>query len=292
MNQKILDGWNYHDTETERLTAELKEWAGELTCDDTLPFLKLAIHTLGEHQGRWHELNEVVESMNHHDQAYRHAVLAVSYFMTDRGLQAQSEELSYMKSGDSLLAYFEVKLLMVRALVFSGQYPSANELYQSVFSVIPADSAQPDFLRQIAIICNTLANELMSVADRTDSVRELMKASAFHSLMYWSQCGNWVNRERAFYQLSLVHLELGEAGQAVEFAQEGIHVIEANGNEPVDEAFLRLVLARAFLKSGRSGEAEQALSQADQLASQWQDDSLTDWYQEERTKLEMEAQPA
>ena len=292
MNQKILDGWTYHDTETERLVEELKSWATDLDSDDTLPFLKLAIHTMGEHQGQWQSLTELVETMSHHDQTYRHAVLAVCHFMNGNALSAQSNELNYMKSGDSLLAYLEIKLLMVRGLVFSGKYQQALNLYEDIFAIVPADSGQSDFLRQVAIICNTLANELMATPDRTESVKALMKASAHHSLMFWSQCGNWVNRERAFYLLSLVHLELGEDQKVVEFALEGLAVIEANGSEPIDEAFLQLVLGRAYLNKGLSSEFEQALEQADKLASQWQDESLVFWYQEERSRIQEDAVPA
>ena len=50
----VNDGWNYHDTDSERLARELEAAAADAVVSDLLTtFLHLSIHTIREHLGEW-----------------------------------------------------------------------------------------------------------------------------------------------------------------------------------------------------------------------------------------------
>jgi hypothetical protein len=50
----VNDGWNHHDTESERLARELEAAADNGVAVGILaPFIHLSVHTIGEHLGDW-----------------------------------------------------------------------------------------------------------------------------------------------------------------------------------------------------------------------------------------------
>jgi tetratricopeptide (TPR) repeat protein len=285
IKELIANGWSYHNTQSEKLASELEESVHQLDAEQGIPYLKLAMHTLGEHLNQWYRLATLVENIESVENDYHHAVLAVAYFLSGDYQESQRAELAYMNSGDSLLAYIEVKLLIAKALVFSGRFDQAKALYEGVFVLIPADSVDEGFTRQVAITGNAIANELLSQPERSESVNSLMEMSAYHSLDFWSQCGTWVNRERAFYLLTLVEKDLGHFRLAVDYAKSGLELIGKNGSEPIDEAFLRLALASCSLQLGQLQAYSSELSRADNIVAQWQEESLITWYSEEKEKV-------
>ena len=66
-----------------------------------------------------------------------------------------------------------------------------------------------------------------------------------------------------------------------------LDVIEANGGEgqeKVDEAFIRLAAAVAYAGLGNERARHEELITADAMASKWSDDTLTAAYHSERGK--------
>ncbi len=105
------------------------------------------------------------------------------------------------------------------------------------------------------------------------------------SLKFWKKCGTWVNEERALYLLSLVNNRLQDYCRGLEYAVSALGVINANGEEPVDEAFIRLAVARAHAGLSNRDRCSKELIKADALAAEWSDKSLTAEYQRERMKI-------
>jgi hypothetical protein len=58
-----------------------------------------------------------------------------------------------------------------------------------------------------------------------------------------------------------------------------------NGGEPVDEAFVRLAIAKSHLALASDAKYITELQKADDLAASWGDEPLFSWFQEERAKV-------
>jgi len=134
-------------------------------------------------------------------------------------------------------------------------------------------------------VSNNLASELLENDERLAAQDELMLHAARTAFRYWSRVGTWVNVERGHYLLALVHRATGDAAAAREQADEGLALIaRADGEEPVDEAFLHLARARACRDLGDDEQHVTSLERADHLAASFEGEGLVGWYREERTK--------
>jgi hypothetical protein len=79
---------------------------------------------------------------------------------------------------------------------------------------------------------------------------------------------------------------LGRHREAAAAARAGLETIRANGEEPVDEAFLNLTLSAAARGLRDKELAESALAAADALARGFDDDEgLRKWFADQRAKL-------
>ena len=68
----VNDGWNYHDTDSERLARELEAAAADAVASDLLTtFLHLSIHTIGEHLGEWGRAAQAGQACSRGPDAHR-----------------------------------------------------------------------------------------------------------------------------------------------------------------------------------------------------------------------------
>jgi hypothetical protein len=107
-------------------------------------------------------------------------------------------------------------------------------------------------------------------------------AEAAHA--FWVRCGTWVNEERALYLRALVANALGDGAEALAHADAALGIIDANGDQPVDDAFLRLDRARALGLEGDAAGQARELAAADAAAANWDDAGLNEWFAAERAK--------
>jgi len=78
---------------------------------------------------------------------------------------------------------------------------------------------------------------------------------------------------------------LGQHRDASTAARRGLDLIRANGEEPVDQAFLNLALSAAGRGLRDTELADRALAEADALASAFDEEGLRKWFADERAKV-------
>ncbi|RXJ74079.1 hypothetical protein CS022_05420 [Veronia nyctiphanis] len=292
----ILDfvnkGWKYHDQESERLSGELESLdLSSLTSEDLTPLLALSNHTMGEHRNEWERAyafaQKAVSSFDADELSSRqHSKLAVAAFMSGDVAKGHFEEAqAVVKAGDEgLAAVVEIKVAMSAALIAVGQIDDALHLFNAA-STLSSSLTEKHFAdRAIAISANNLASDLLRVSPRTDAHDELITAAATLSLAAWRKCGTWINAVRGLYLLQYVENERGRFALTVDHGLEAIAVLDKNGGDDIEEAFIRLELARALHHLGENERSTSDLNRADDLSQTWEDKSLVEWYQNERSK--------
>lgn len=84
----------------------------------------------------------------------------------------------------------------------------------------------------------------------------------------------------------MTFIKFEEWSLAIESVNEALIIIESNGAENVDKAFLLLESAKAYKELGEQVKARAHLDEADYLAEQF-DQSLVSWFLDMRSRLNM-----
>jgi hypothetical protein len=289
----IEGGWNYHDTESERLAAELEAAAAEggVSAEERVAFLRLANHAIGEHLADWPRARRLAEqtladAAPDADTAKAWAHLAIARLLAGDAVAAAEAELVFLaaQGEDSRGGLVELRFMLVAALVSGKRTDEAARLYAAALGLAEAlGEAAPH--RAIAVASNNLASELVEQAARTETEDALMLRAAEAAHAAWACCGTWVNEERALYLKALVANALGEPTEALQHADAALALIAANGEQPVDAAFLTLARARAHHLAGDPTAAAEDLARADAAAADWGDEELREWFATERAKV-------
>ena len=77
----------------------------------------------------------------------------------------------------------------------------------------------------------------------------------------------------------------GVIPEALTHIDAALRMIEANGDEPIDVAFLLLARANAGARMGAAAAHRRDLAASDALAATWDDPGLKAWYAEERGRI-------
>lgn len=292
ISELIREGWNYHDTESERLAAELEAANLEDLEDDLLAeCIRLSNHTIGEHLADWPRARMFAETVRRAKQdeslsATFCANLAVARFMAGAEIEAQQAEIeSLLAADDPVVAYLSTKSLLANALAGSRRFVDAGMVIATTNRLAFDYEGASASDRGMAVANNNIANDLLEYEDLDVNGTRLMLECAEAALTFWKRCGTWVNEERALYLLVLVNNRVGNHLAGCEFAKTALAVIAENGEEAVDEAFIRLALGSAYSGLGDIASARTQLARADALVKLWSDESLVSWYQSERAKL-------
>ena len=102
----------------------------------------------------------------------------------------------------------------------------------------------------------------------------------------WMQFGTWLNHERSLYLCALTFNRFGQWQSALDSAGKALVIIESNGVEEVDRAFLLLQVSKACQGLGNRGSADEALHAADRIAQGF-DSQLSRWFLDVRSKLKV-----
>lgn len=135
-----------------------------------------------------------------------------------------------------------------------------------------------------AVMTNNIASDLAErpVAELgLAPLREAMARAAGWSQSFWHRAGQWVNHERAHYLRAFVANALGDAATAESQARAGLVLLtnfDTQGQEKVDEAFLRSELAHALARLGRPADAQVERAQADAAIEAVNEEGITRWY--------------
>lgn len=292
INDLIRDGWGYHDTLSERLAGELEAAnLGELKGEAPAHCLRLSNHTIGEHLGDWPRARRFAEAVrgamaDGSADAGFGAHLAVARYMDGDAIAAQQAEIECLGvAADPVDTYLSVKSLLAGALGGSGRFADAGVVIAAANRLAAGLGEEAKSNRTMAVANNNLASELVESEELDAERTRLMMDCAEAAYTFWTRCGTWVNEERALYLLALVHNRRANHARGLEFAQNALGVIAANGEEAVDEAFIRLAAATAEIGLSGIASAKEHIATADGLAKAWSDESLVAWYQGERRKV-------
>jgi hypothetical protein len=294
LNELIQSGWARHENDTAALAADLEAHAVQVTdAEQAQPFVMLASHAIGEHLRDWPRaaalVRRVVEPLPREAPASGPlAALAVSEYMAGRVTEAAALELeaARLADGGPVSSFIRSRTLIASALIGSGRLDEGARLFEAVLELAAAQGDQKlPSDRAIAITANNLASSLLDRPQRTEAETAFMLRAAEASHIYWMKAGNWENEERAEYLLALTNNAAQRPEVALRHAEKGIAVIQANGEEVVDEAFLNLALANACRLLERRPAYDKALARADEIAEGFEREGLKTWFAEERAKV-------
>lgn len=288
----LTDGWNYHDTDSERLARELEAAAdAELSPGALLPFLALSTHTIGEHLGDWPRAfrlgTRVLERQTPMAETARAwARLYVAAMLAGESLAAANAELSCLAAAgeDFGATLLDMRFMLAGALVGAKRTSEAARVYRSALNLVGQVRQSPALDRTIAMASNNLGWELYETASRTADDDALMQLCAETAHTCWLRCGNWVNEERALTLKALVANATGHPEAGLADADKALAVIHANGERPLDAARLHLARASSLAALGDGNGRRRAIEEAD-LAAAKLTAELKSQFDSERAKV-------
>jgi hypothetical protein len=293
LRKLLSDGWNYHDSESERLAREL-EAAAEAGIEFKLvaPFLHLSTHAIGEHLGDWaralrlgkrvlDDQTPTLETAKAWGRLYVAAVLA------DNLIEAANSELSYLKAAgdDFSAALLDMRFMLAGALVASNRASEGARLYRGALDLVGQIRQTALLDRTIAVASNNLGWELYEMSSRSADEDALMKLCAETSFKFWLKCGDWINEERALYLKALVSNVTGSAESGLADADKALAIIASRGERPLDAARLHLVRASSLAALGDTNGRLRAIGDADAAAANLTAPNLKAQFAVERSKV-------
>jgi len=291
-DELIADGWQRHADDAPAVAALLEQHAA-LAADATqaAALLRLSNHTMGEHLRDWPRAARfaagVVSAVPGAGAAAGPLIpLAVARFMSGTILDALATQarIVALDAGQATAVVARIGVEVAANSLAIGVVDEGKALYECALALARthADAAT---VRSIAIVSNNLASDLLARTGRTDAATRLMLDVAHAAREFWMKCGTRVNEARADYLLALVYNAVGQPGTARGHGEHALALLEAHGDEKVDEAFTNLALAHSARLTGDQPGYHRHLAQADGLAAAFADAGLEQWFAEERRKV-------
>lgn len=253
-------------------------------------FSWLVNHVFGDALSDWSSAFTLLDSSKYTGSHLFLINLSVAAYCSGNPLRALAAELVCVELIDSDL--MEVKLLiamqclahMRRAIVFSDFL----FIFSSYSREINCEVA-PVVGKSLAAVLNNLVSNFIDDAElEIDNAfhRQVAVEAAVKCKELWLHFGTWINHERSLYLCALTFIKFEEWSLAIESVNEALIIIESNGAENVDKAFLLLESAKAYKELGEHVKARAHLDEADYLAEQF-DQSLVSWFLDMRSRLNM-----
>lgn len=178
------------------------------TPDQLAQLVRLVVHLLGEHLGRFDDARWRLAALRSHALADAgvQSALDVAAATLDIGV-GRADALDGLDAPQALRAEAAGAALCLGR----GQVERALALIHSAAARLEAlPSATPQDHRPLAVACNNMTWELHDLGDqRSAEQTQAMLALAAASRAHWSHAGGWLEVERAEYALALAHLSAG-----------------------------------------------------------------------------------
>lgn len=293
-SEMISTGWRNHSDDPEGVTDLLNKNVGLVDSADKLArFGALLVHHFGGHLTRWDTAETlftgVIEPFRAGLDDVQVLVLqAICQYMNGNQHALSTEAQAIALSPNSPFAPITlIRVRLAEALLCTGQLELGATVARTALQLLN-EGLPEGSERTVAVSMNNIASELVERSPRTSDEDALMLETALVAQRAWQAAGSWVNWERADYLLAFVHNATGSHDKALLVADHGLDLIRANnGEEKVDEAFLRLQKAAALKHSGRQQESSDELERAVSLVREVGEDWLDDWFADVRQKLAM-----
>lgn len=275
-----------HDADLAGAAARLRAIApSALEVDDLASYSWLVNHVIGEKGHDWPGARALLEALP--ALAGQPPVVlrnrAVAFAMSGAALQSwQAEgELAQALACGPTLAATAVRLGALQHLAGSADPRLvATSLTPCVQAIEAAPAGGPVLAMAARAINNAVSGwlEHPQPATADPSVAAAMTRAARCCKTIWQHAGTWMQVERADYLIALVANALADWEAAARAARDGIRMIEANGSEDVDRAFLLLELARARHGMGEGEAARTARDASFALAERFDEPGLREWF--------------
>lgn len=260
----------------------------ELEEKDKNSFIWLVNHVVGEALADWAgAFALLIANKSEYSEAYFKSLSVAAYY-SGNPLHAFIAEFEYARLANASLA--ETKVLVGLLCL---QFMRSDEPIMSSLTLLSGYSSSPS-LPLNPVIGKSMAAALNNTVSKLIEDSRLQVDDPFHKQVtidaallckqLWLQCGTWINHERSLYLCALVFNRFSEWGPAIEVIKEAVKVIETNGSEEVDKAFLLLEYGKAQQGLGNLEHAQQKLDEADQIAKDF-DPPLYQWFSERRAKV-------
>jgi len=287
---ELIDrGWERHAGETQAVAGLLEQHA-TLAADATqaAALLRLSNHTIGEHLREWPRAARLAAAVVGAVPEAGAAVaaltsLAIAQCMSGASLDAQATQVRIvlLDAGNAASIVARIAVEVGAHTIAAGDLDQGRTLYQSALALARAH-ADAATHRAVAIASNNLASNLLARNRRADAEARLMLDAAHAAREFWLKCGTWANDARAGYLLALVYNAAGQPDTARSHGTQALALLEAHGDEKVDEAFTHLALANSSRLVGDRPGYDQHLAQAERIGASFADDALKEWFAGER----------
>ncbi len=260
-----------HDAEPERAAQLLRELdAGALAATRLGELAFLFNHVLGEKFGRWDEAAERIAQLAVRDDAppgvWRQLFAAHTLRGDALGAAAARTALARSTGASDAEANWAGELTV---LAYVTDPLSRADDVLALAKAAAQIEASPLDAALAACFNNVTARLLEASLNRPLAAAgaAALRAGAEAARRFWYRAGQWLQHERADYLCAKVDVRIGDAAAAIAAAEHGLRVVEANGNDAVERAFLLLPLAAALAASGQMARAEALRAEAERLAS-------------------------
>ena len=146
----------------------------------------------------------------------------------------------------------------------------------------------------LAACFNNVTGRLLDASRRATlgpTERHALQAGAEAARRFWYRAGQWLQQERADYLCAKVDVRIGAAPEAVRAAERGLRLVEANGNDAIERAFLLLPLAAAHAALRETGRASSLRAEAEALARHFDDETRKAFEQDKEELAAAQVQP-
>ena len=240
------EAWDRHDRSARGLTDELTERASTLLDDDEgAEAVRLACHVMLGHLADLQALRGFLARLPRGqklDQMRTGAEWAIDA-LAGQAPSLLPDALRWGPLADVIAAEIELgRLSDGRARLIAAEAAATGHENVAV-------------RKAFAATCNNLALTLR-IGRRGDAARDaLMIDIAELSKRAWAQAGNWMNIERADYQLAMCYAVIGQDEPALHHAHECLRVCEAEGADASERFFAHEALTYAYLTAGDAASA-------------------------------------
>ena len=286
--ERVLD---IHDEDPGLAAVLLKSIVfSDLTDQEKNTFIWLVNHVVGELLSDWVAAFDLLLCNRWEGSAIYFKFLACAAYCSAHPVHAFAAELEYAElTGASLIeTKAHVGLLCVQSLQGSVDIAQSVNAVEGCVDLLGKPSNSLVGKGAAAALNNIISKLIDDPRLQGDELshRNVIMDAAVVCERLWMQFGTWLNHERSLYLCALTFNRFGQWQSALDSAGKALVIIESNGVEEVDRAFLLLQVSKACQGLGNRGSADEALHAADRIAQGF-DSQLSRWFLDVRSKLKV-----
>ncbi len=224
----LNQSWQDHGQETVRVAASFETGLKLVQHpEDLAQMAALATHVLGQHLGRFEEALAFLEELRQHPRFSSSSDAAATILRSAAALQLASSTASNL---DAFPAPDQTRIYaLAAAILCERDSTQAREYLITAMSIAAAELDQADpAIKSLAATTHNLAAALEVKRTLSAEEERLMLEAALASHKYWEIAGTWVEVKQAEYRLAMTCAKARRFNEAMEHANNGLHLCEQN----------------------------------------------------------------